>query len=263
MRSGRPPLFIPILLIIVGVVLLLRNFLLIENIDLLHYWPVVLVLLGIQLLLRGDIGITWQVQTFGITRGSVQTATLEASSGELDVKVRALRREGRLTAGQYTGRSRPGLHVEGDHARLQMQRGQTWPFSLADWEIGLAKDLPWHLLISAHLGELDIDLRGLNVAQANIATGIGDVRLVVSDLTDEEFPGDVRACSTFGNVTLVIPPEVEAVIRIDQKPLARLQIDEARFLMLEPGVYATLGYEQSALPINAEVVSTFGTVRLM
>ncbi len=33
--------------------------------------------------------------------------------------------------------------------------------------------------------------------------------------------------------------------------------------MLERGVYATLGYEQSAAPINAEVASTFGTVRLM
>jgi hypothetical protein len=28
-------------------------------------------------------------------------------------------------------------------------------------------------------------------------------------------------------------------------------------------VYATLGYEQSAAPINAELTSTFGTVRLM
>ncbi len=263
MRSGRPPVILPILLIAVGVVLLLRNFLLIENIDLLQYWPIVLVLIGLQLLLRGDIGLTWQVQTFGITRGSVQTASLEASSGELDVRIRALRREGRLVAGQYTGRSRPGLKVDGDHARLQMQRGHTWPFSLADWEIGLAKDLPWSVLVSAYLGELDVDLRGLNILQANIASGIGDVRLVVSDIATEDLPGDVRACSTFGNVTLVIPPEVEAVVRIDRKPLARLQIDEARFLMLEPGVYATLGYEQSTMPVNAEVVSTFGTVRLM
>ena len=41
----------------------------------------------VPLLVRGDLGITWQSQTFGITRGSVQSATLEASSGELDVKM--------------------------------------------------------------------------------------------------------------------------------------------------------------------------------
>jgi hypothetical protein len=33
--------------------------------------------------------------------------------------------------------------------------------------------------------------------------------------------------------------------------------------MIEPGVYATLGYEQSPALVNAEVASTFGTVRLM
>ena len=262
MRSGRPSLVMPLVLIALGVVLLLRNFLFIENIQILQFWPVVLVLAGLQLLWRGDLGITWQTQTFGITRGSVETASLEANSGELDVRVRALRREGRLIAGQYTGRSRPGLAVRGDHAHLVMQRGQTWPFSLADWEIGLAKDLPWNLLISAHLGEVDVDLRGLQIDQAHLATGIGDVRVVLSDVPSDEHPGDVRACSTFGNVTLVIPPQVEAVVRVEQKALARLQIDEARFLMLEPGVYATLGYEQSIAPTNVELVSTFGTVRL-
>src|SRR5689334_6258722 len=122
MRPGRPPFIIPLLLIGIGVVLLLKNF---------------LVVAGLQLLLRGDIGLTWQGQTFGITRGNVQSAALEASSGELDVKIRALRREGRLIAGQYSGRSRPNLNVRGDHAQLTMQRGQTWPFTWADWEIGL------------------------------------------------------------------------------------------------------------------------------
>ncbi len=263
MRPGRAPLVLPILLVGIGVLLLLKNFLLIENLDIFQYWPVLLVLAGLQILTRGDIGITWHAQTFGITRGNVQTASLEAISGELDVKIRALRREGRLIAGQYTGRSRPVLNVRGNHARLIMQRGQTWPFSLADWEIGLAKDLPWRLLVSTHLGELDIDLHGLRIDQANVASGLGDVRLVVSDVNDGSQSGDVRACSTFGNVTLIIPPHVEAVVRIERKPLARLQIDEARFLMLEPGVYATLGYEQSAAPINAELTSTFGTVRLM
>src|SRR5215468_9092119 len=171
--SARPPIILPLLLLVVGVVLLLKNFLFLvqfdqlKGVDVTRYWPVLLILLGVQLLIRGDIGLTWQGQSFGITRGSVQTASLEVSSGELDVKLRALRREGRLIAGQYTGRSRPDLVVRGDHARLKMQRGQTWPFSLADWEIGLAKDLPWDLLISAHLGELDIDMRGLQISQGH------------------------------------------------------------------------------------------------
>ncbi len=256
--SGRAPLITPILLVGIGIILLLRNFQLVENLSVLQYWPLVLILVGLQLLLRGDIGFTWQSQSFGITRGTVETASLEASSGELDIKVRPLRREGRLIAGQYTGRSRPGLAVRGNHARLTMQRGQTWPFSLADWEIGLARDLPWTLLLSAHLGELDIDLRGLTVTRADLATGIGDVRLVLS----ESISYGARARSTLGNVTLTVPQGVEAIVRVIAKPLGRIQIDETRFLMLEPGVYATLGYEQTEAPVFAEVCSTVGTVKL-
>lgn len=258
MRSTRAPLILPLLLLIVGVVLLLNNFLLLENVDILRFWPAVLVLAGLQLLLRGDIGISWQTKEFGITRGTVQTASAEVSSGEIDVKVRALRREGRLVAGHFTARSRPQLTVRNNHARLQFQRGQTWPFSQGDWEIGLARDVPWSLLISTHLGELDIDLRGVDVRQAHLASGIGDVRVWLG----HEVESGVRARSTFGNVIITVPPEQQAIITVIRRPMARLQIDETRFLMLRPNVYATLGYEQSDAPVNVEVTTTFGTVRL-
>src|SRR5262249_54834071 len=129
-------------------------------------------------------------------------------------------------------------------------------------------------LISAYLGELDIDLRGLQVGQANFGTGIGDIRIVASELPPvaEEVEGEseearilggIRAYSTFGDVTLVIPLETQAIVKIAAKPMARLHIDESRFLMLEPGVYATLGYEQSAAPIRAEIGSTFGAIRVL
>lgn len=259
MRSTRPPLILPLLLVVVGAVLLLSNFRLIEGLDLLQYAPVVLILAGIQVALRGDVGFTWQTQSFGITRGIVRSAALEASSGELDVKIRALRREGRLIAGQYTARSRPLLETRGDHARLTMRRGAAWAFSLADWEIGLAKDLPWTLLISASLGEVDADLRGITIKQADIASGFGDVRVV----TSEQVVGGVRARSTFGHVTLIIPENAQAVIAVKRKPLARFQIDESRFLMLEPGLYATLDYREAETLIYAEVTSTFGIIRVM
>jgi hypothetical protein len=258
MRSTRAPLLIPLLLIAVGVVLLLRNFLLLDSVDLSRFWPVILILAGAQLLVRGDLGISWQTKEFGITRGTVQTASAEVSSGEIDVKVRMLRREGRLVAGHYTARSRPQLTVRSTHARLMMQRGQTWPFSQGDWEIGLARDVPWTLLISTHLGELDVDLRGIYVREANLGTGFGDIIVQPSHLVDN----GIRARSTFGNITVIVPPEEHAIITIRERAFARLRIDETRFLMLRPGIYATLGYEQSEAPVTIEVCTTFGTLRL-
>jgi hypothetical protein len=166
-QPKRAPWLWPLLLTVGSVLLLLHNFLLIDF-DVAPYWPVLLVAVGIQLLLRGDIGPSWQAHTFGITRGSVQSASIEIESGELDVQVRALHKPGRLTAGQYTARSRPALTVRNNHATLRMERGQTWWLSLADWDVGLANDLPWSVLVSSYLGQMDVDLRGLIVERAYV-----------------------------------------------------------------------------------------------
>jgi hypothetical protein len=257
--SNRPPIILPALLVVIGVGLLLINFLIIEGVDLTRYWPVLLIGTGLLVLLRGDLGLTAQAQTFGITRGNVQTAQLEASAGELDVKIQALQRESRLIAGSYTARSRPVLAVRGTHARLTMQRGQTWLLSMADWEIGLAQDLPWGLLVSTHLGEISADLTGVTLERAHFGTGMGNIHL-----TAPEFCRDgLQARSTFGDITLEVPDNTEAVITIQSGRLARLQVDETRYLMLEPGVYATLGYQAVTTPIPVILRTTFGTVRLI
>ncbi len=259
MRVERPPYILIALLLGSGGYLLLRNFRLLPEVDLLPYAPILLILLGIQLLFRSDLGISWAAQTFGITRGTVRAASLEAYSGELDVKLRALRREGRLIAGAYTARSRPDLTVRGETARLTMQRGRTWLFSLADWEVGLARDLPWNVLLSTHLGELEVDLRGVPINRAELGTGIGDIRLVLPELVGQ----GVRAFSTLGNVTLAVPEGVAAVVRVRRSPLARVQIDERHYLRLADDLYATLNYADANRVLYAEMGSTFGTLRLV
>jgi hypothetical protein len=255
-QSKRAPWLWSLILIGSGIVLLLHNLLLIDF-DIALYWPVLLVLLGIQLLLRGDIGFSWQGHTFGITRGSVQSASIELESGELDVQLRALRRPGRLIAGQYTARSRPSLSVRNNHATLRMSRGQTWWLSLADWDVGLAHDLPWSLLISSYLGRLDVDLRGLIVERAAIASGLGHVNIACPETAD----GAIFARSTFGDVRLTVPESSRALIHIKTSPFARVRLNPSRFEQLEPGVYAALPdngeFEQSG---SADLVITASTV---
>jgi hypothetical protein len=234
-QPRRTPWLWPILLMIGGVILLLKNFLLVDF-DVRPYWPILLLALGIQLLVRGDIGPSWQAHTFGITRGSVQSGSIEIESGELDVQLRALRKSGRLIAGQYTARSRPALTVRNNHATLRMQRGQTWWLSLADWDVGLAHDLPWGVLVSSHLGRLEIDLRGLEIDRAYVSSGLGSVNVVCPAQTS----GPVVARSTFGDVRLTIPPDSRAVIRVNPGAFGRVRVDATRFALSEPGVYATV-----------------------
>jgi hypothetical protein len=221
--------------------LLLHNFLLIDF-DVTPYWPVLLIAVGIQLLLRGDIGPSWQAHTFGITRGSVQSASIEIESGELDVQVRALHKSGRLTAGQYTARSRPALSVRNNHATLRMERGQTWWLSLADWDVGLANDLPWSVLVSSYLGQLEVDLRGLIVDRAYASSGLGNVEIACPAQAE----GTIFARSTFGDVRLALPDRSHAMITVKSGPFGRVRLNPDRFEQVEPGVYVTSQADVSA-----------------
>ncbi len=252
----------PLILIAGSVVLLLNNFLLID-IDIAPYWPAALVLLGLQLLVRGDIAPTWQAHTFGITRGSVQSAAIEIESGEIDVQLQALRKPGRLIAGQYTARSRPGLVVRNNRAMLSMQRGQTWWLSLADWDVGLAHDLPWEILMSSHLGRLDADLRGLAIARAYISSGLGHVTVACPEQCDQE----ISARSTLGDVRLSIPPRSRAIIKVNAGPFARVRYDRERFAEIEPGLLVTAhnqddSSEQRQPDLHIIASSAFGTIQI-
>ena len=249
----------PFVLIIGGALLLLSNFMLID-LDVSSYWPVVLVLLGIQLLTRGDIGLGWSDHTFGITRGSVQSASLEIESGELDVQLRALRKPGRLIAGQYTDRSRPALTVRNNHATLKMQRGHTWWMSLADWDLGIAQDLPWEILVSAFLGRLDADLRGLVINRAYIASGLGHVSVACPVQAD----GPILARSTLGDVRLSIPDKARAIVTVKTGPMGRLRINPHRFREMEPGVFTNVpeGDPGDQVDLDVTASTVFGTITI-
>jgi hypothetical protein len=247
-----------LVLVAAGILLLLNNYLLI-SLNVLDFWPVVLIFLGLQLLWRGDLALSWQAQTFGITRGSVQQGALEISSGEIDVRLKALTRPGRLVAGQYTARSRPALNVRNNRASLVMRRGNTWLFSLADWDVGLAADLPWALLVSAHLGQLEVDLRGLEISRAHLASGFGDVRVVCPDRVG----GLLFARSTFGDVRLAVPEQVPALIRIQAGLFCRIIRHSRQFHEQADRTIVTPTYEPSAPAIEITLSSTFGNVHLL
>lgn len=94
-----------LLLIVIGIVLLLDNFLLLGDFNAVALLPLVLVVIGAQILLRGDLAPNTDARRFGITRGSVEAATLEINSGEIDVDIRALSSDFRLRDGHQDRKS--------------------------------------------------------------------------------------------------------------------------------------------------------------
>ncbi len=257
-KGSRGPWLWPLALAAVGVVLLLNNFLLLGDFNAASLWPLLLVVAGAGILLRGDLIPNSEGKTFGITRGSVESATLEISGGEIDVRVRALQQEGRLIAGQYALDCRPGMRVSETHTHLKLDRAATPWLSFADWEMGLTRDLPWQILVSTSLGQVNLDLSGLILQDGVIATGLGDIRVVCP----AEAFGPLQLHSTLGNIHLITPVGYQTHITAQNGRLFKVHADERRYQEIEPGIYSAHDAEENAPLIEVTISGTFGDAYL-
>ncbi len=256
--SIKGPLLWPLALAAVGILLLLNNFLILTDFNVTALWPLLLVVAGAQILLRGDLAPSEEARTFGITRGSVEAGTLEISAGEIDVQIRALQREGRLIAGQYAAGARPAMSVSDTRAHIKMDRAATSWLSFTDWEMGLARDLPWQILISTHLGQVNLDLSGLIALDVVAATGVGDIRLTCP----VEAFGRLRLRSALGNIFITTPPGYRTQISVSGSRVLGVHADEHRYEQPEKNVFVARDADEAAPPVEIEVSGTFGEIYL-
>lgn len=257
-RQSRGPWLWPLALAIVGVLLLLDNFLLLGDLNPTLLWPLLVVLAGANILLQGDLLSSRQGKTFGITRGSVEAAALEISAGEIDVNVRSLRREGRLIAGQFAADARPYMQVDNTQAFIKMERASTPWLSFVDWEMGLARDLPWQIYISTHLGQVNLDLSEVIVQEVVVGTGFGDIRLTCP----YESLGPIRLHSTLGTIQVVTPHGHQVIITANEGTFFKIHADPARYFQVEPGVFKALEAADEAPVVEVHLSGTFGDAYL-
>jgi len=257
-KQTTGPWLWPLVLVITGFVLLLDNFLLLGDFDAVALLPLLLVIAGAQILVRGDLLPSTEARTFGITRGSVESGTLEISSGGIDVGIRALNREGRLIAGQFAANSRPALQVEDTYAHLRMDRAATPWYAYADWQIAVARDLPWQLLVSTHLGQAALDLEGLIVHDVVVGTGIGDIRVTAP----QESLGQIYLRSTLGNIHLTTPMGYNVRVFIEPSPFLNVRADEYRYEQTADDTYEASEAEPDAPLVEIRISGTFGDVYL-
>jgi len=249
----------PLALVGLGIVLLLNNFLLLGDVQLDNLWPLGLVALGLVVLVRGDLSPNDQARRFSITRGSVQSATLEINAGDVDIHLGALpgQQQERLTVGSYAPTARPSLTVNDAHALVRMDRSEAGWNSLADWEAYLVQDIPWGIYTSTSTGQQIIDLTELVLAEAHLNSGIGAVRL---SLPRECLEGaQVEVWAALASVTLITPPQVRAMVQA-QGRFMRLTADPQRYQLTDEG-WQSLA-EESAPLLRVQIRGTFSDVRL-
>ncbi len=260
MQAGqsRGPWLWPLVLVLIGVILLLDNFLLLDDFDPTLLWPLVLVLIGAQVLLQGDFLPGNHSKTFGITRGSVEAALLEINAGEVDVQLRSLQREGRLIAGQFAAQSRPVMAAADANAHLRLDRAATPWFSFANWEMGLARDLPWQIYISTHLGQVQLDMSSTIVENLVVGTGFGDIRLICP----YECLGTIHLQSALGSIQLVTPHGYHVTVIAPQGRFFGVHVDPERYEEIEPGVYHAHDPDPTAPQFEVHIGGTFGDAYL-
>lgn len=259
-RGSKGPLVWPLILAVLGVLLLLSNFFLLGNFQILNLAPFVLVIIGAIILLRGDILPSNDFRTFGITRGSIESATLEINSGEIDVSIRSLqtRNTERLIAGQYANQARPKLDVQDVHAYLSMERSQTPWLSFADWEMGISQDLPWQIVASSYLGQVNADFSNVIMQNALISTGIGDIHLV----SPPEAFETIYLRSLIGNITVHTPSAYNVRITIEAGRFFGLNIDEEKYEEIETGTYVSRNHDDVLPLVDIVISGTFGDAYL-
>lgn len=260
-KSAKGPIILPLLLAITGVLLLLNNFLIVRDFNIINLLPLLLVVIGAQILLRGDFVPGVDSRTFGITRGIVEAAVLEISAGEIDVALQALqggRSQERLIAGQYAAGARPELHVEGVQAHLKLDRARTPWVSFVDWELGLAQELPWQIYLSTSLGQVNADFSHLVIEKALVSTGQGEIRFTAPT---ESFEA-ILLKSALGSVHVVTPPGVRTRITVQRGRLFGVQADPARYTEEFPGLYLARDARDDAPVVDIVIQGSAGDAYL-
>lgn len=258
--KAKSPIVWPLALVAVGVILLLHNFILLGDFNIINLSPLLLVVIGAWILLRGDIRPSESAKSFGITRGSVESATLDVRAGEIDVVMSMLpssNQERLIAFRSYPVQSRPELKVDGVHTSLMMKRSQTPWFSFADWDMLITQGLPWQILVTSHLGKVSLDLAEGIVADVKVATGIGNVDLI----TPAEALEEIQVSSVLGTIHITTPYGYASQITVNQGRFVNLHVDDTRYIQ-DADAYTSLEADEDAPVVYITVSGTFGDIYL-
>lgn len=285
-----------LVLIAAGVMLLLTNLGLTDTgvwLGMLTLWPVVVIAVGVGLIIpreahaarAGVAGLTlvaliagaWVIEARELPargrRAEVEVPLGEAARADVDLEIGAARMHVRggadedhtvtgtvgLTRGQRLvaeggvseGTSQVRVAAEGRWFRMGVN-----PDRVAPWDVRLTDQVPLQVRITSGVGEIELDLRGLDVEEARIDLGVGRT---VTHMPDEGTPR-VRIDGGAGETVLRLPLGIPARVAVDTG-LGATSV-EGTFLR-EGDVYTTIGWEDADERLDVTIATGVGSVKVI
>jgi hypothetical protein len=255
------PVFWPLLLMAVGVLVLLSNLgmLPFSPWELWQLWPLILVVIGLDILLeitlgRGRAG----GESLAIDRDTLAHAQVSFEFGAGELAVDGGASAGKLLEGRFTDDVE--YQLRGDQLRVY-SRPDWWSWwgwrGGHRWEAHLTREIPLRLRFQVGACQADLDLSELKMTDLSLETGAADTRVQMpcaAGLTHASIKAGAAS------VRVTVPAGVAARIRATMA-IGSLYVDERRFPRAGSG-YASPDYESAANKLDLSIEGGVGEVRV-
>lgn len=263
MRRGN--LFWGVILVLVGALLLLGNFLDVSVWSLI--WPLFLVALGLWILwgiVTGPRSVEAEEVAIPLDGATQAHVRIRHGAGRLHVDASA--GPGELAAGTFSGGLDRQVKRDGDTLDVEMRVpaggfprfAMPWrwgPGGALDWSFGLNGEISLSLDLETGASDTRLDLTDLRVTDLRLQTGAS-----ATDLTLPANAAHTRAEIRAGaaSVTVRVPSGVAARIRVGGG-LAGITVDKNRFPRTGD-VYQSVDYDTAPSKVDVDIETGVGSI---
>ncbi len=226
-----------------------------------YVWSAALVLggaLGLFLLLNSGLSVSPRARPFIFDRGTTRRGRLHINAGAVDFNVSAHAAEMAeiLAGGQAAGGHTPRVRLDGGDAIISFPRRPVPLAGASASDVTLSPNVPWVVLVTTGIGELELDLFELSVPELEVRSAWGDVRLVapaagVTTATLSTWLGDAR---------VEVPSGVAVQIKAKGGRFAEVRVDERRWPSRSNGTWVSRDFDSNPHRLTLDLATTFGNI---
>lgn len=259
-----------------------------------RYWPVILILIGIRILLRNYsswlvnllilvilfacLGLAiWQhglpppatgqlTQSYSQPAGDLKSASInmDLPVGNISLSALAPDSANLVEAGFSQNRRdatmRTDFSQSGNSGTLNIKlerTGSTWSSSDFNWQANFSRNIPLTMDIKSAVSNLDADLSGLNINSLKMKMDVGNYKLT---LPSSVSGGKVDIDTALSNTDITVPAGVAARITV-RSDLSSVDINQGRFPR-KGDVYSSADYDTAKNRLDITIHGDLGRLQV-